>query len=132
MYTKILMTSSAAFLAFLGVLLTFVAEESLAQFRVELAPLLTLFLQLMGGLYFGFAILNWMRRDAQIGGIYNKPLVAANLMHFGIGAFALIKFDFSNQVMKEVVIMMACLYVVFAVGFGAVFITNPIKQQNEN
>jgi len=30
----------------------------------------------------GFSILNWMSKASLIGGIYNKPLLIGNLLHF--------------------------------------------------
>jgi uncharacterized membrane protein len=48
-------------------------------------------LQLLGAAVFGLAMLNWMTRQTAIGGIYGRPVVIANLVHFNTGFLTLIK-----------------------------------------
>ncbi|MFT6324414.1 MAG: hypothetical protein ACJAWO_001977 [Halieaceae bacterium] len=127
MNTKILMISSTVFLGIVGVLLTFVPREILASTSVITNSITILFLQMLGALYLGFAILNWMAKGVTMGGIYNKPIVLGNLMHFGVGSLAMIKMVTEIQIHVEIIMSLMIVYTVFAVLFGYVFKTNPSK-----
>lgn len=81
----------------------------------------------MSALYLGFALLNWMAKGTLIGGIYNKPITIANLMHFGVGAIALIKVVSNIQMHQEIIISLTVVYVIFAILFAYFFFTNPTK-----
>lgn len=120
------MTLSAVFLGIVGLVLTFLPKEILEYTQVEINPMSFLILQVLGSLYLGFAMLNWMTKNNLIGGIYNKPLVVGNLAHFFISSFALIKIvgQFSD-VMYTIVLTLTVIYAGFALGFGYVFKTNP-------
>ena len=82
-------------------------------------------MQLLGAMYLGFGMMNWMAKGSIIGGIYNKPLVIGNLMHFAIGAITLLKVAFSLNESKEVLIPLTIIYTLFALGFMAVFTKTP-------
>jgi hypothetical protein len=127
MNTKILMISSTVILGIVGVLLTFVPREILASTSVITNSITILFLQMLGALYLGFAILNWMAKGVTMGGIYNKPIVLGNLMHFGVGSLAMIKMVTEIQIHVEIIMSLMIVYTVFAVLFGYVFKTNPSK-----
>ncbi|WP_299438341.1 hypothetical protein [uncultured Aquimarina sp.] len=129
MNTKTLMILSAIFLGILGIILTFLPNEIISNMTIIPNPITTLFLQLLGALYLGFAMLNWMSKGTLIGGIYNKPLVVGNLMHFGVGAIALVKTISEIQINSEIVISLTLIYVVFMVFFAYAFKTNPIKPE---
>lgn len=127
MNTKILMTSSALFLGATGLILSFLPEETINYLNIENNAITILFIQLTSALFLGFAILNWMAKGSLIGGIYNKPIAISNLMHFSVGSIAQIKMI--NQLENNVIFMYAftAIYLIFALGFVAVFRINPIK-----
>jgi Fe2+ transport system protein B len=127
MNTKILMTSSALFLAIIGILLSFSPNETAEYLNVEPNSITILFLKIMSALYLGFGILNWMAKGTLIGGIYNRPIAIGNLMHFGVGAIALFKIASSNQAHSEIIISLTAVYLIFAILFAYVFRTNPTK-----
>ena len=127
MNTKVLMTSSALFLAIIGILLSFLPEEILDYLNVEPNIITALFLKILSALYLGFGILNWMAKGTLIGGIYNRPIAIGNLMHFGVGAIALFKVVSNIQTHSEIIISLAVVYVIFAILFAYVFRTNPAK-----
>jgi hypothetical protein len=129
MNTKILMTSSALFLAFVGILLSFLPNEMVEYLNVEPNIITTFFLKIMSALYLGFGILNWMAKGTLIGGIYNRPIAIGNLMHFGVGAIALVKIASKIQAHSEIVISLTAVYVIFAILFVYVFRTNQTKTQ---
>lgn len=129
MNTKILMTSSALFLATIGILLSFLPNEIVEYLNVEQNIITILFLKIMSALYLGFGILNWMAKGTLIGGIYNRPIAIGNLMHFGVGAIALVKISSNIQIHPEIIISLSAVYVIFALLFAYVFRTNPTNTE---
>ena len=129
MNTKILMTSSALFLATIGILLSFLPNEIVEYLNVEPNIITILFLNIMSALYLGFGILNWMAKGTLIGGIYNRPIAIGNLMHFGVGAIALVKISSNIQIHSEIIISLSAVYVIFALLFAYVFRTNPTNTE---
>lgn len=89
--TRWLMTASALFMGLLGLAGTFLPGEILQWAGAFEPGASVILIQILGALYFGFAVINWMARSAPIGGIYNRPLVLANLLHFVPAGIALIK-----------------------------------------
>ncbi|MGN6531340.1 MAG: hypothetical protein ACTHK0_06275 [Ginsengibacter sp.] len=122
MNTKLLMTASALALGAAAIILTFIPEEISHYFNLDLTPVILL--QILGALYFGFAILNWTAKANLIGGIYSRPVAIANFSHFAIGGLALIKLALHDDSGKILVIF-AAVYLLFAVLFGYVFFATP-------
>ncbi len=121
MNTRIILASSAIILAAIGIGLMFIPEETLMYLNIGASKPLLLILQLLGGLYFGFAMLNWMSQWSLIGGIYNKPVSVANFAQFFIGGLALLKEVLSNPEIPHVFWLLAAIYTVYAVIFGLLF-----------
>lgn len=124
-HSKILLIFSALFMAALGLILSFFPSEILSAFAIPTHPMGELMAQLLGGIYFGFAMLNWMARGNAIGGIYNKPLAVGNFAHFGIGAITLVKamsaIDENTLIINN---LMVC-YTLFGAGFAFLFLRTP-------
>jgi hypothetical protein len=97
MNTKILMTSSSLTLGAAGVFALFAPHVLLAMQRVEGTPSLSVLVQLMGTLYFAFALVNWTAKDSAIGGIYARPVSLGNFGHFFAGSMLLIRFQLSSD-----------------------------------
>ena len=131
MNTKILLTSSALLLASIGILLSFLPNEVMEYLNVEPNPITILFLNILSALYLGFGILNWMAKGTLIGGIYNRPIAIGNLMHFGVGAIALVKVVSNIQTHSEIIISLTVIYVIFTILFAYVFRTNPTKTKKK-
>ena len=119
------MTSSAIFFAIIGILLSFLPNEIVDNLNIEPNIITILFLKILSALYLGFGILNWMAKGTLIGGIYNRPIAIGNLMHFGVGAIALVKIVLNVQTHSEILIALTVVYVIFALLFAYVFKTNP-------
>ncbi|MCJ7591468.1 MAG: hypothetical protein MUO51_08955 [Woeseiaceae bacterium] len=124
MNTRYLMSLSAAFLAMLGVGITFLPQELIAYVGAPSDGTVVLLMQMLGALYLGFAMLNWMNREGHIGGIYRRPVSMANFLNFVIGGAALVKWVIAEQFAFEVAAM-ALIYSVFGVWFGLVLFTHP-------
>lgn len=128
MNTKLLMIASAVFMGLTGIALSFTPSEILEYLGQVPNPILTLTLQLMGALYFGFAVTNWMAKGNLMGGIYGKPLCIGNLAHFLIGGLALLKFAFNNTDSNKTqtfFLILALIYLVLGISFIYIFFTTP-------
>ena len=122
------MTASAVFFGIIGLGLSFIPIEITEYLNIESNIFPILFFQILGALYLGFAMMNWMAKGSTIGGIYNRPIAIGNFMHFGVGALALVKNVNSIEANQAIFIALAVLYSIFAVSFGYVFRTNPGKK----
>ena len=121
MNTKLIMSASAIVMGITGIALTFLPQEIAA--LVGWTKESNIVLQIVGALYFGFAMLNWMSKSNLIGGIYNRPVAIGNATHFFIGALALLKFSSKDLV----VVSVAIIYSIFAIAFGYILFTHPVK-----
>lgn len=121
MNTKLILASSAVLLAILGLILNFLPSEIALLFSMQVILPFQWFLQLMGALYFAFAMVNWMAKGAAIGGIYNKPVAIGNFTHFTIGALSLVKVVAAETQVHIIVWILAALYCLFAILFGIIF-----------
>ena len=81
-------------------------------------------LQVLGALYLGFAMLNWMARGSLMGGIYGRPLAMGNFLHFFMVALLLLKALAAGPATSGIVIG-ALAYTVFGLWFGLVLFRNP-------
>ncbi len=129
MNTKIVMIASTLFLAFMGFNFSFLSNEFLNLLNIDSNQITVLLFQLLGALYLGFAILNWMAKGTLIGGIYNKPIAIGNFMHFGIGAITLIKIALKIETYTEIIIPLTVVYTLFALTFAYIFMNHP-KSKN--
>lgn len=127
MNTKLLMTASSIILGIIGLSLSFIPVEITEYLNLDTNIISTLSFQLLGALYLGFTLMNWMSKGSTIGGIYNRPITIGNFMHFGVGALALVKLVGSIEIHQEIFISLTVVYAVFALSFAYVFRTNPSK-----
>ena len=126
MNTRLVMGASALVMGALGLSATFLPQEIAQYLGASTVVTLPLLIQILGALYFAFAMLNWMAKDSLLGGIYNRPVAMANLIHFTVGALALAKSAFANPT-AIMIIVAAAIYVVFAIAFGMIFFTSPVR-----
>jgi len=127
MNTKLILTAGAFILGIIGLAFTFIPDEILKSADMPSSVLSLILIQLLGALYFGFAMLNWMAKGAIIGGIYNKPIATANLAHFFMGAAAIIKALIHNPSSAWFLWLAGSIYLFFAVSFGKIFTTHPTE-----
>ena len=125
MNTKTLMIISAIFLAVNGFGFTFFPNEIAGLLINDDNYIFILILQILGALYLGFSILNWMSKASLIGGIYNKPILIGNLLHFFTASMALIKLAFKAETNLQLIFSYTIIYFLFTLFFGYVFFTNP-------
>ena len=132
MNTKFILTISALLLGTAGTFLIFFPAEALGYTAVDLSQLsglaistLVYLLQLLGALYFAFALLNWMARQSLVGGIYNRPIAMANFVHFFIAGICLIKMVFGDAGLPLASTVTAVIYLVFALLFALILFRHP-------
>jgi hypothetical protein len=125
--TKILMMVSALFMGILGLTASFLPHELLKSANISVSGFEPIVVQIMGALYLGFAMMNWMSKGITIGGIYARPLALGNFMHFAIGALALIKSSSTSQEFKFFYAAVI-IYALFAIAFGYVLFTHPLDK----
>ena len=113
MNTKVLMTSSSLILGLAGVVTLFIPDSLLSMLNAPITRQSLLSIQLMGALYFSFALMNWAAKDSAIGGVYARPVSLANFGHFLVGTLLLLKYQFSNP-FNAVIAVTLIVYAVFA------------------
>lgn len=112
------MSAAAFLLALIGIGLSFFSSEVVSFAGIAISKTSELVFQLLGALYFGFAMLNWMAKGSAIGGIYNRPIAIANFAHFFIGGMALIKALINHPGLSAFLWLLAMAYILFALFFG--------------
>ena len=120
------MTVSALAMGTTGIILSFLPNEVLNYFNATTTVSDPLILQILGALYFAFAMVNWTAKANLIGGIYARPIAIGNLTHFIVGSLALIK-NYFRQHDDPTTLMFALVYIIFAVLFSIVFFRHPVK-----
>lgn len=123
------MTASALLLALSGIAFTFLPAEIAAHIDASTSNTQPILFQILGALYFAFAMLNWMAKESVIGGIYNRPVAIANLTHFLIGGLALVKVLMKAPAQPFIITVVAGVYILFALLFGVLFYTHPVRSQ---
>ncbi len=125
-----LMSASALFMGSLGLAGSFLPHEILERLGSAPSGALAILMQIMAALYLGFAMLNWMAKESLVGGIYNRPLVVGNTIHFVAAALALAKAAASQQM--PWLIALAAIYALFAIAFAYVMFGSPVKVRPDN
>jgi hypothetical protein len=124
------MSASALFMGVLGLIVSFLPQEILQALGVESGRPQVIIMQILGALWMGFAMINWMCREILIGGIYGRPVLVGNVMHFVVGGLALIKGAFFSS--NEWIIWLVSLtYGIFALCFSLLIFTHPLKKTPE-
>ena len=125
MNSKLLLAASGLTMAAAGLAASFLPHEILRYAGLEATGVLPAVVQLHAAILVGFGMLNWMSKDNLAGGIYARPLVIGNLLHFVMGALALLKHLPSG--MPAGLVVTTAIYALFAIGFGVLLFVSPVK-----
>jgi hypothetical protein len=82
--------------------------------------------QLLGAAWLGLAALNWINRRLVLGGVFGRPIVLANAIHYFISAMVLLR-----AVIREPEVsveLMAIPAITLAVAYGALLFRGPFDQ----
>ncbi|MAH81620.1 MAG: hypothetical protein CMC21_00010 [Flavobacteriaceae bacterium] len=129
-FTNTLMITSAIFLAISGFGFTFFPNEISVLLINDDNHFSILTLQILGALYLGFSYINWMSKNSLIGGIYNKPLLIGNTLHFLTASMAMLKLVFKLENNLQLIISYTIIYCLFTLSFGYVFFSNPFLKKS--
>lgn len=121
------MTCSALILLVTGMACTFLPYDLLQALGLSGARPEALVIQILGGLYFGFGMLNWMARSSRIGGIYNRPIAIANFSHFFISGIALFKALAGMEHAAAPWWGLGLVYLVFGLLFARILFLDPLS-----
>jgi hypothetical protein len=121
--TRLVMIASAVVTGAAGIAASFLPQEILQLLGAPANDTLTLLVQLHGAALLGFAMLDWMAKDSTMGGIYNRPLVIGNLVHFLVGGLAAAKVAVRDG--QAAVIAVAVVYGLLAIAFARIMMTSP-------
>lgn len=131
MNTKLIMTVSSITLGGTGLILIFGPDFVLRNLNIDPNPTSILLGQVIGGLYFGYSMLNWMTKESLIGGIYNRPIAIANFTHFLIAGLSIIKKLISDPGIPKVLWIAGAVYLVFGLLFIVILFRHPIHSTTD-
>ncbi|PQJ34990.1 hypothetical protein BSZ35_10605 [Salinibacter sp. 10B] len=119
MNTKLFMSTSGIFLGFFGITISFFPREILTALGATPDEVSLVLANMVGAMYLGVGMLNWMARGNLIGGVYSRPVALGNFV-----LFVMIAITLSKQVLASsnavVYAIGGALHAVFAGGFGYV------------
>ena len=130
MKPRMLMQSSALFMAILGIAASFLPQEIAARSGFRPDGFAIVLIQVTGALYLGFAILNWMARGNLIGGIYSRPVALGNFLHFSVAGIVLLKAMMTGQD-APVLVAGGVAYSAFGLWFGLILFTHPRQAESQ-
>jgi hypothetical protein len=131
MNTKIIMTITSIILGATGIILTFAPDIVMKNLNIETNETSVLLGQVIGGLYFGYGMLNWMTKESLIGGIYNRPTAIANFTHFLIVGLAIGKRLISNPGLPKSLWAAGAVYAVLGLLFMIILFRHPINSTSD-
>lgn len=130
MNTRLVMTFTSIVLGAIGIFLTFAPEVAINNLNIEAGPTSILLGQIIGGLYFGYAMLNWMAKGSLIGGIYNRPVAVANFTHFMIAGLAIIKSAISVPGLPIAIWVAGAIYAALWLLFAIILFRHPVRSSD--
>lgn len=118
--------SSAALLAFCGLALLFAADEILPRHLPGYPPGDFWFGQLLAAACLAMATLNWLSRHTLLGGIYGRPVVAANATGYFIAAITLLK-PTMNGAFRPAGLLLTIPVTALAFAYGWLMLRGPFE-----
>jgi len=125
--TRVLLLASTIFNGMMGLLTSFLPQEVLKISDLPSSAVNVLLVQLLSAFYISFAMINYLSKDAIIGGIYNRPILMGNIAYHGIAAIALVKYTFSQAEFSAILLTLTVVYCALSLGFLKLFFTVPGK-----
>lgn len=124
MLSSLLSRASGAVLLLGGIVLLFASDAVLPAVVPGFPPAGAWLGQLLGAAWLGVAALNWLQRNAILGGIYGRPIVLANLaLHF-VSALSLLRALIDGSAPRALWALCAPL-AALALVYGALLLRGP-------
>ena len=120
------MSGAALVLGSVGVVCLFAPDLVLASVAGSMPVGAMVVVQVLGTLSLGLAVLDWMWKKNRLGGIYGRPIVLANALHFVSASLVMGKALTREPVMRA----MWPLAVAYAI-FGAAFLVLIVRDPTE-
>lgn len=129
--TKFFMTCAALINGVIGIIVSFFPYETAHIFKIYLSnSFQSLPFKILGASIFGFAVLNYMKRDSRLGGIYEKPTVMSNaIFHSIVGVQSLKILSVKPPL---ILIIITSIYIILAGGFIYMYFNNPVERKFED
>ena len=125
-FSKTILISSALLNGILGILITFLPQETglfIGTSEMNSADLALM--QVLGSALIGIAIINFMSRGLTVGGIYGKPIQLGNLVFHLATGLGLLKFVFTSE--SWIIFgIPALLYLLITAGFIKLNFSSPV------
>jgi hypothetical protein len=125
MNSKLIQSAGSIFLAAIALPCIFIPDEVSKNVILAENEYVLLMVQILGGLLFGFAVVNWMSRTVIMGGIYGKAIYMGNLAQFMVGGLALLKWNVKNGFPAGILLVILIGYMIFLVLYLMVFFRSP-------
>lgn len=119
------MTLAALTYCITGAVASFAPEVVTSFLKTENSLLIFLLVQAFGAFNFAMGIQNWMLKSSLIGGIYNRPLVIANLIYFMMSGIAISKGLMKLEKVSVIICFLGIIYLLFAIVYCFIFFKNP-------
>lgn len=113
----------------LGAFASFAPEIVSSFLKTENTLLVSLLIQGFGAFNFAMSIQNWMSKSSLIGGIYNRPLIMANLTYFGMSSIAISKGLMNSIDVSSILWFFGIIFILFTIAFGVFFFKNPLQEK---
>jgi hypothetical protein len=124
MISSILSRVSATVLLLGGLALLFAPDSLLPALVRGIPPNAAWLGQLLGAAWLGMSVLNWLTRSTLLGGIYGRPVVAANLVMYFVSALSLLRALLGNAAARGLWGPLAITAILAAV-YGALMVRGP-------
>lgn len=131
MQSKIVITTSAAFLLLMGLAMNFLPQELAGALGLGSAPVVVVLIQVLSAALLGMGYMNWLSKGNPMGGIYSRPLALQNLLLFGVGAISLDRAAVRGALPE--IQLAAALFTGFALAFAwLMFFHDPVKDSTKD
>ena len=111
----------------IGLCFTFAPDE-ISQYLIgNPSEYFLLSIKFLGTFYIAFAVMNWMLKGTTFGGIYKRPAVLANLIHYMMVFFILLKRLLSAADFDSNIMILTLIYLSFTAAFAKTMMSDPLK-----
>jgi hypothetical protein len=124
--SKYILTTSAVIYLLFGLGISFLPEETgrifgtASQYGVDL-----LLMKVIGALFFGIGVINFMSRKTIVGGIYGRPITLGNAMLSMIIASQFLKFNYYQDGVGAHFWLVAVIFSTLSLSFIYLFFSTP-------
>lgn len=126
---KLILTISSMIYLLFGLVISFLPQETgrifgtASQYGMDL-----LLMKVIGALFFGLGLINFMSRSSIIGGIYGRPITLGNVMVSLIISGQFVKFNISQDGVGGHLWVVAIIFILITLSFIYLFFKTPATE----